>query len=245
MTFLRRLKFAKDVALMLARFSKLIFNPQDISPIFKGGAFRDARAFKIALAELHADPDTHRLITARYLAKAPYDFEALGRLPEGTLGREYVDFMGQYCLSRDVFPKAIEDGAWDDDINYMRLRARQTHDLHHLVLGIPPTAPGEMMISAFYVAQAKIPLSTLLIAFGFLRTLFKNPDRIDDLIIAISEGWRLGKRTKMVFGVVYEDYFEKPIAEVRELLGVSLPAQDPHFPMDALRDIDQPALQAA
>lgn len=209
-----------DIALMLLRFSKLLVNPKDISPIFKGRTFRNHASFRLALESLKADPDTARLIEERYLAPAPVDMDALARLPEGTLGRVFTEHMRRYELEVVFYPK-LEDHE-NDDISYLRKRARQTHDVHHVVLGYPATPVGEMMISAFYLAQNRIPLSALLLGFGFLYTILREPDRIDELVNAIFEGWTAGKQAKKVLGVRWEDYWETPIDEVRRMIGVTV-----------------------
>lgn len=220
-SFKQKAVMAGDIALMLLRMSKLIINPKDVSPIFKGRAFRNHKSFQLALASLHADPDCHALIESRYLNPVPMDLDALSRLPEGTLGQVFAAHMRHYKLDVVFYPP-LEDKE-DDEIAYVRKRARETHDIHHVVLGFPATEPGEMMISAFYLAQNRIPLSALLLGFGFLYTILREPDRIDELVECLMTGWTMGKTaTRKVLGVKWEDYWETPIDEVRRMIGVTV-----------------------
>ena len=217
----QKLVMGWDITLMLLNMTRMVFNPKDISPIFKGRTFRNHRSFQVALASLHADPETHALIESRYLAPKPIDLDALAQLPEGTLGRVFAEHMRHYKLEVVFYPP-LEDQE-NDDITYLRKRARQTHDIHHVVLGFPATEPGEMMISAFYLAQNKIPLSGLLLGFGFFHVVLKAPERADELVEAIIKGWTLGKAAhKKVLGVKWEEYWEVPIDEVRRMIGVEV-----------------------
>lgn len=213
-------KLSLDIVLLLMRFSKLILNPDDISPIFKGGSFRNHKSFQVALRSLHADPATAELIRTRYLAPAPYDLHELLQLPENSLGHVYARHMQQYKLEVVFYPP-LED-TQDDDIAYLRKRARQTHDIHHVVLGFPAIDSGEMAISAFYLSQNNIPLSALLIGFGFLTAILRAPERIEELMDAIMLGWQRGKECPVFLGLKWEDYFPLPIEQVRRQLNLPI-----------------------
>lgn len=212
---------SKDIVMTLLRFSKLILNPKDISPIFKGGAFLNHKSFKLSLDKFRADPDTKALIESRYLSPAPYDLENLLTYPEGSLGRVYAEHMQHYKLEVVFYPPLEQTD--NDEIAYLRKRARQTHDVHHVVLGYPAVEAGEMAISAFYLAQYQVPLSALLLGFGFLYTILKEPQRIDELMTVIMKGWNTGKQVPKFMGIKWEEYWEKPIDEVRAELGLKTP----------------------
>lgn len=209
---------AADIALMLLRFSKLIVNPNDISPIFKGRSFLKHKSFQVSLKAFYADPATAALMRSRYLSPAPYDLAELKQLPAGSLGHTYADHMLANKLEVVFYPPM--EYTEDDDIAYLRQRARQTHDVHHVVLGFPAIDAGEMAISAFYLSQYNVPLSALLIGFGFLYTILRTPERIEELMKVIEHGWKVGKQTPKFFGIKWEDYWEIPIEEVRRQLNI-------------------------
>lgn len=218
-TWLEKVRFGLDLAILALRMSRLLFKPDDISPIFRARSVRNHRSFHLALASLKADPGAAALIAERYLAPAPFDLDVLGSLPEGTLGREFADHMRNSKLELVFYPP-LEDQV-DDDITYVRKRARQTHDIHHVVLGLPAVDIGEMEISAFYLAQNRIPLSAMLLGVGFLIAVFRYPERLDELVEAIIRGWGTGKRAKVFLGIRWEEYWETPLVEVRRMLGVA------------------------
>jgi ubiquinone biosynthesis protein COQ4 len=91
------------------------------------------------------------------------------------------------------------------------------------VLGFPAEDVGEMAISAFYLAQNRIPLSGLLIGCGFFNAVLKQPHRIDELMNAIIKGWTMGKQSKDVLGIKWEEYFSTPIDRVRRELYLNQP----------------------
>ena len=213
---------AKDIALMLGRFSKLILNPNDISPIFKGQSFLNHKSFKLSLATFREDPRTAELLHTRYLAPEVYDLDALLTLPEDTLGHAFASHMKHYALKQVFYPPL--EKTENDELAYWRKRARQTHDIHHVVLGFPAIDAGEMAISAFYLAQHNVPLSALLLGFGFLYTILREPERIDELMRAIQRGWTIGKQSEKLMGVKWEELWETPLSEVRASLGVPEPA---------------------
>lgn len=218
--FKQKIIFFRDMILLLYGFMRVALNPKDITPIFKIRTFRDHKSMKMALASLQSKPEVAELFRTRYLSEKPYDLNELIQLPEGTLGRVYAEHMLKYKLDIVFYPP-LEDKV-DDDIAYMRKRARQTHDIHHVVLDFPAEDIGEMAISAFYLSQNRIPLSGLLIGCGFFNAVIKQPHRIEELMNAIIKGWEMGKQAKDVLGVKWEEYFTVPIEKVRKDLNISV-----------------------
>lgn len=223
----KQLATLADIVLLLLRFSRLIINPKDISPIFKARTFRNHKSMQLALASLRETPSAAALMRERYLNPTPIDPETLMTYPPGTLGHEFGAYMTRHKLDVVFYPP-LEDKD-DDDISYMRQRARQTHDIHHLVLGFPPEGVGEMAISAFYVAQNRIPLNSLLIGIGFLYTTIREPERLGDLMECIIRGWTVGKQAECFLGVKWEEHWATPLDELRAMLRV--PPQPEPLPL--------------
>jgi ubiquinone biosynthesis protein COQ4 len=221
-----------DILLLIFGLLKVAMNPRDISPIFRGRTFRDHKSMKLALASLKSKPEVAELFRTRYLSAKPYDLSELVQLPGGSLGKVYAEHMLKNKLDIVFYPP-LEDKV-DDDIAYMRKRARQTHDIHHVVLGFPAEDIGEMSISAFYLAQNQIPLSGLLIGCGFFNAVIKQPHRIDELMNAIIKGWAMGKQAKDVLGVKWEEYFSTQLDIVRRELNICLTEQNQKEPAGEL-----------
>ncbi len=209
-----------DIFLLIFGMFKIVLKPSDISPIFRGRSFRNHKSMKQTLESVQAVPEIAELIRTRYLSPKPFDLEELLNLPENSLGRTFAEHMKKNNL-KVVFYPSLEDKE-DDDISYLRKRARQTHDIHHVVLGYPAIDIGEMAISAFYLAQHRVPLSCMLIGVGFFIATFKQPHRIDELMEAIIMGWTMGKRAKPVMGIKWEELFHLPISEVRKIVNIEV-----------------------
>lgn len=217
-TLKERFVFYFDTFRFIWGMFKIVRNPKDISPIFNVRSFRNHKSLQVALESLNSVPEIKELIDNRYLSPKPYDLDEMMKYPEGSLGKVYAEHMKKYNLDVVFYPEM--DSKVDDDINYLRMRARQTHDIHHVVLGFPALDFGEICISAFYLSQNRIPLSGFLLGVGFFITMLKQPHRIDELVNCIIKGWTIGKKAKYFLGVKWEDYFDKPIDEVRKYLNI-------------------------
>lgn len=217
---MKKLSFYIDSVSFVFGIFKMVMNPKDISAIFKVKSFREHKSLQNALSSLRSNPDILNLIETRYLAPKPYDLNELVKLPENSLGRVYAEHMIKHNLEVVFYPKM--DSKVDDDINYMRMRSRQTHDIHHVLLGFPAEDHGEVAISAFYLSQNKIPLSGLIIGSAFFRVILKEPQRIEQLMDCIIKGWTMGKKATHVLGVKWEEYFDQPIDEVRKIMGIEV-----------------------
>jgi ubiquinone biosynthesis protein COQ4 len=62
--------------------------------------------------------------------------------------------------------------------------------------------------------------------------LFNFGDR-DRRIGEIARGWLLGRRSRPLFGVRWNDYFALPLDEVRRRLGLDVKAVDAELPLRA------------
>ena len=49
----------------------------------------------------------------------------------------------------------------DEELAYVMLRYRQTHDFAHVVCGLPPTLYGEVVLKWFELAQTGMPMCAL------------------------------------------------------------------------------------
>lgn len=140
------------------------------------------------------------------------DFEALKRLPDGTLGREYVRFLDDNGITPDAFEDAPDVG--DDRAAYVMLRMRQTHDLWHVLTGYTPDVRGEILLQAFTYSQTRAPSALLIALFGTVRWAFKWPGQRK----ALREAFERGKRTGFLPTFRWEDHWATPVTELRALL---------------------------
>jgi ubiquinone biosynthesis protein COQ4 len=166
-----------------------------------------------AAERLEADPDGARLLAERpRIDRKHVDFDALRRLPEGTLGRAYTRFLDDNGITPDAF-EALPAGV-DERIAWIMLRMRQTHDLWHVLTGYAPDVAGELRLQAFTYGQTGAPGSLILTVFGTLRWTLRDKGHLT----AIRHAYRRGKATKWLPTFRWEEHWATPVSELRAML---------------------------
>ncbi len=167
------------------------------------------------------DPRARRLYEERRaIDSRTIDLERLGRLPEGTLGRAYADFMRANGITPEVFDGAPAEVA-DPRAAYVVQRLRQTHDLWHVATGYETDPASEIALQAFTFAQMRAPSSLILATVGTLHGVRRAPG----LPRAAIAAFRAGRRAEKLAVFPWEDHWETPLAEVRAMLGIRPPAR--------------------
>lgn len=144
--------------------------------------------------------------------RAHVDFDALRRLPDGTLGREYTRFLDENGIGPEPFEE-LPDVA-DQRAALIMLRMRQTHDLWHVLTGYTTDVRGEVLLQAFTFAQTRVPSALLIALFGSLRQLKVRRNDLREL----RHAYRRGKMTKFLPTFRWEDHWRAPVSELRERL---------------------------
>jgi ubiquinone biosynthesis protein COQ4 len=148
----------------------------------------------------------------RTLDATTVDFDALSRLPEGTLGHAYARFMKERGLTPDIFAAKGELSRE----TYVIKRLRQTHDLWHVLTGIDTDVPGELELQAFTLTQMLVPSAFVLVSMGTLRWIFRHPT----LPFRVLRGAVNGLKAKLLAPIDWESRWSTPLTELRaELLG--------------------------
>lgn len=194
-------------------------DPRRLDAVF---ALRDAVVDRAVVeplvARLRGGEATGRALRERARLGRP-DLAALGRLPEGTCGRAYADFMRAAGLD----PSSIPALAARDELEWYLAHLYETHDVWHVVAGFGPDVAGELGLQAFYLAQLEGPLPVAILGAGLLNTVGAMGDatrRMDE----ITRGWRLGRAARPLFGVRWDEHWSRPLDEVRRGLGLPAPA---------------------
>jgi ubiquinone biosynthesis protein COQ4 len=123
------------------------------------------------------------------------DREALAALPEGSLGRAYLDFMTEGGLTpegleqaSDVLGPERDNG---DEAAWIGQRMRDTHDLWHVVTGYRGDLLGESSLLGFTFIQTGTRGIGLLAAVSLLRA--EDPDdrrlMLDGLVRGLRAAW--------------------------------------------------------
>lgn len=165
-----------------------------------------------------ASPVAEEMLKDRYLSPVP-DVAYLAGLPDGTLGKEFE----QYLTTNELDVNLLRESAFIDahhkrgnDVGYLAERGFQLHDLFHVLTGYDTTPLGEVRVVSFTVAQAPAPYPAMIIASRPLQILLYRPQLLPFIMDAITEGWTLGRKAKPLLGTHWEEHWERPLVELRE-----------------------------
>ncbi|MCR9245054.1 MAG: Coq4 family protein [bacterium] len=199
----------------------MLRNPEGTESVFDiEDGLKDIEATKGIVERVSEDAEVAALMRERYLAQ-PVDVEALAKLPVGTLGHEFARHIREHGFDADYYRKLEVK----NDLDWVLMRMRQTHDLWHVVTGIDSDRLGELAVKAFELAQTWRPLAAVITTGGLLRYVAKEPDRLGDVMAHISHGYQLGRHARPFLAQRWEEGWDVPLAVWRERVG--LPAEIP------------------
>jgi len=154
------------------------------------------------------------------------DREALARLPVGSLGRAYLDFVYGEGLSADGLVEASEEGSGrrfqNDDAELFRNRMRDSHDLWHVVTGYGRDGLGEICVLSFGNGQMYNHGIAYIVLIGILKTRREQSQL--PVFRAAFEAWRRGRKAGWFPAIAWEDWLQLPLEDVRSRLGVHEPS---------------------
>ena len=200
----------------LKGFVSILRDPGQTESIFDiVEGMRNTDASKSAVNYIKSQPEVEQIVNERYIASTP-DIENLLKYPEGSLGHTYASYIKESNFDPEFYRKIKVE----DDISYVLLRMRQTHDIWHIVTGFGTDPTGELGLQAFSLAQTRLPLPVILLAGGLLKTLLQSPDTLGNLLDRIAVGYRMGSQAKPLLAQKWEEYWDKPLSDWRAELGV-------------------------
>ncbi len=177
----------------------------------------DEEALKGFDATALANPIAGEMLKDRYLSPTP-DVDRLASLPDGSLGREFERYLTENQLDANLLRESAFIAAHYErgqDVGYLAERGFQLHDLFHVLTGFDTTPLGEVRVVSFTVAQTPAPYPAMIIASRPLQMVLYKPELLPAVMDAITEGWALGRRAKPLMGVHWEEYWERPLADLR------------------------------
>ena len=184
---------------------------------FRDGApLGDVAVMKIAALRATPDGLDERLQHLRGFAPR-LDREAMEQLPEGSLGREYARFLAANGLEHLAISDATLRRFAD---NPYAIRYTVTHDLHHLLTGFDTGIAGEIGVAAFTAAQGAGPIGVRGIPWVRSLYLLASPSQARAIVHNASLGIAMGEKAKLVMAEPLESWLERPVAAVREQLGI-------------------------
>jgi ubiquinone biosynthesis protein COQ4 len=163
------------------------------------------------------------------LAAVLSDTARLAAMPEGSLGREYLEFMKSGALTVDGL-MAAQDGRidphaafdLDPERRYVADRLRDQHDLWHVLTGYGCDNTGEIANLWFSVGQFGNPGMAFIAFFG---TVSGKLDARFGWARYCARAYERGRKAARLVSEPIEDMLELPIDEARRRLGIDPPSK--------------------
>lgn len=155
------------------------------------------------------------------------DHAPLKALPQGTVGRAYVEFMERegltaHGLVEESLSNREQHQSFEDDLLWYINRLRDTHDMYHVLTGYGRDALGEDSLLGFTHSQNG-GLGVSFIAFMGNRQIAKEAPKEARVKEVLAEGRRNGKQAKRIIDQDVEALLDQPIDEVRARLNIAEP----------------------
>lgn len=153
------------------------------------------------------------------------DREALAQLPEGSLGRVYLDFMTREDITAEGLVEASDEayeGLNHAELERYTMRTREMHDLWHVVSGYGRDGLGEICVVAFSYPQTKSLGFAAIAAMGAVK--FSREFRGQGVPRAVWQAYRAGRKAAWLPGQDWELLLTQPYTEVRKSLNITEPS---------------------
>ena len=210
----------------LSAFRKLIKNPEDTHQVFMIGEALRGNSLARVTERFRGTELGQAVLAGRHvLLPMLADRAALARLPAGSLGRAYLDFVVAESLSAQGLAEAARkrdemSQATPDEQNFRR-HLRDSHDLWHVLTGYGRDPLGEVSLLAFTFAQTRL---TGLGAIAFLGTFrIGRVLRGQPIRAAVKDAYRTGRDAQWLPGVDWTTLLGEDRERVRGKLGLTAP----------------------
>jgi ubiquinone biosynthesis protein COQ4 len=147
--------------------------------------------------------NSHTCSRARLLTFAP-----------GTFGRA----LGEFYLRHQFNPFAPPEEPAVDELEYVAQRLADTHDSLHIAMGYGGDVVGELEVQCFMWAQYRPKTVLIVSAFGIPMCVWKVGPL--QLLRRMRAAYQRGLQSKPISHVLWEEMLDKPVEEVRVLIGV-------------------------
>jgi ubiquinone biosynthesis protein Coq4 len=176
--------------------------------------------------QVRAHPNGRKLMRYKPELRARlHDDEYLASLPVGSVGHAFRAFLNTNRFDVGVFDEAsvirpiAERRNWDEDFYYFMVRYLTLHDMFHVIGGYSPDVAGEVTMVGFHCGQ--VEPAGLLEKFGYLMALGVPGAPVQHRIRVYRQAIERGRRADKLVAAPWEELLERPLDEVRELLGVA------------------------
>lgn len=230
---------------------RLVRNKEDTTQVFEtvvslsgGSGVRMFRRFV-------ATPYGKRVVSEPVqLEQILSDREALRQLPDGSVGRAYLDFMEGEKLTAEGLVDAAEEAGinYRDETDFeefrrMFLHLNVSHDLWHVITGYGRDALGELCNLVFTYGQSRNRGFLLIILIGMLAQKLEQPRA--KIISSLMEARRNVKASNWILQYDVEAMLKMPLAEARDMLNLAATPVYDGVPADIKASLLQPKQKPA
>jgi len=218
--------------------------------VFDPDAGRDPADITVrtaALTEL-LTPEFHQRVAAtatRYPGVADaaahgvpprFTLEDLARCPTDSLGGAMHSFVVDNGFDLEVLDRdALGLTVLPYPLDYLNVRILQCHDIWHLVADHKTSGLHEVSVSGFQMAQFGHQYSSMFLGMVLAKVAFTQPEAFAFTLDTVLTGYRHGRETPPLLGVEWEALWDRPIPEIRDVLGVT--PYDSPYPAWILEDL--------
>jgi ubiquinone biosynthesis protein COQ4 len=204
----------------------LIANPESTGEVFKIIEALKGSSLARAVQRLAASPEGRELLLGKPdILPVLSDRQRLRAMPEGSLGRAYLDFVESQYLSADGLVEASEEAPRGRENNaderWLANRLRDIHDLQHVMCGYGRDELGELCLLSFMVTQT--PNRGIAFIIFMAKRKFRQEAPQVPVEICVAEGRRMGDAATWFATVNWEERLAEPLLELRAELGLQKP----------------------
>ena len=153
------------------------------------------------------------------------DREALGALPDGSLGRAYLEFVESEGITADGLVEAseiVDESELDAEYGWIKEWLRDSHDLWHTVLGYQGDLVGEAALLAFSHYETKNLGVAAIAAIAWFK-LGRVSDPKLRARATVRQGREIATGAAWFLAVPWHEWLDRPLEDVRRDLGVAGP----------------------
>ncbi len=204
---------------------RLIADPEQTHEVFTVIRALSGPALEKGLARFRQTEPGQRVLAEKIeLLDTLLDQTALSTLPQSSLGRHYLSFVGREKINADGLVEASEeDGQFNHlqgDLMRFGSRQRDMHDLWHTLTEYGRDELGEACLLAFTYAQTKNRGVGVICFAGCLKLRRHYGSGV---FRAAWRAYRAGNKAAWLPGQDWEALLHKPIDQVRRKLNIESP----------------------
>ena len=213
----------------IAAVARMLKNKEATYEVYRMTAGLDGGNYETGFQDFKNSPIGKKVLEEKIdLIDTLSNTEYLASLPEGSLGRAYLDFITSEGLTAQGFQDEMDmSGERFDEAGVERqrylYRMRHTHDLQHVLTGYGRDLVGELSLLNFSQGRFHSWGISLLIFVGRFKARKDFAGFNSDT--CINEGKKLGQQVTNFTHVDWEDLLTKPLDEAREYLNIGKPTE--------------------